>query len=151
MMIYAGIFSCFEVTRRHSRKYSRSSGSTPDAAPALATEFSRLFADPHHPEPGVLAAAADALAGNSFSWPKPGRGPRVKVIEAVAAAAAERSVAERLARRLDFCTAPGALSHPISYPHTSQAPHDDHFGVSPKCKQICRCRQRVESTKARMM
>src|SRR5580692_11574708 len=114
MMIKAAIFSFLDVTRRHSRKYSRSSGSTPGATLPLAVEFSRLPAEPHHPEPGVLTDAADALAGNSFSWPEYGRGPRVNVIEAVATAAAARSVAERLVRRFERGAATGARSHSMS-------------------------------------
>src|SRR6202035_2417652 len=41
-------------------------------------------------------------------------------------------------------------SHSDSHPQASQAPHVSHFGFSPKCKQICRCRQPFESAKPRM-
>src|SRR5580658_3918493 len=114
MMIKAAMCNFLDVMRRHSRKYSRSSGSTPGATFPPAPEFSRLSAEPHHPEPGVLTKATDALTGNSFSWPEPRRGPRVNAIEAAAAVAVARSVAERLARRFERGAATGALSHPIS-------------------------------------
>src|SRR5580658_3725446 len=149
MMIYAGIFSCFEATRRHSRKYSRSSGSNPGVTLLPAAEFSRFPAEPHQPKPGVPTAAADEHPGDSLS--RPGRGPRVNLIEAAPAAAAATPAAERLARRFDFGAGTGALSQPISQPHASQAPHVAHFGLSPKCKQIWRCRQRFDSTKLRIM
>src|SRR5580704_10716881 len=150
-MMKAAMFIFLDATRRHSRIYSRSSGSIPAAIFALAPEVSRLAAEPHQPEPAVLAAAADVLAGNSFSWPELGRGPLVNVIEASAALAAARSVADRLSRRFDFSAGTGAFNQSISQPHTSQAPHVAHFGFSPKCRQICRCRQPADSTKLRIM
>src|SRR5271155_5346605 len=117
MMIKAATFNFLDVTRRHSRKYSRSSGSTPGATLPFAAEFWRFPADPHQPEPGVRAAAAVVLAGNSYSTPALGCGPRVNVIEDPAAAvadAAARSVAVRLARRFDRGAATGSRSQPIS-------------------------------------
>src|SRR5271154_3273053 len=102
MMINAAMFIFLDTSRRHSRIYSRSSGSIPDAIFALAPEVSRLPADPHQPLPRALASA-DALTGKSFSGPGTGpvRGSRVNVIEAAAAVAAARSVAERFPRRFE--------------------------------------------------
>ena len=151
MMMNAAMFNFLDVTRRHSRIYSRSSESTPGAAAPPATDTLRLPADPHQAEAGTVAAVADALAGNSFSRIELGRGPRVNVIAVAVVVAAARSMADRFARRFERGTDAGVRSHPIWYPHTSQASHEDHFGVSPKCKQIWRCRQCVESTKLRIM
>src|SRR5271155_4282571 len=139
-MMNAAMFIFLDATRRHSRMYSRSSRSIPDPIFALAPEVSRLPAEPHQP-PAVALVFADALAGDSFSRLGAGRGPRVNVIDLAAAAAVARSVAERLPRRLDFGAGSGAFSHSISQPHTSQAPHVAQFGLSPKCRHICRCRQ----------
>src|ERR1051326_5125198 len=36
------------------------------------------------------------------------------------------------------------------FPHTSQPPQEFHFGVSPKCMQICRCRHLGLSAKLRI-
>src|SRR5277367_757165 len=130
-MMNAAMFIFLDAIRRHSRIYSRSSRSIPDAIFALAPEVSRLAAEPHQPPPAALVFDA-ALAGDSFSRPGPGRGPRVNVIDAAAAVAVARSVAERLTRRFDFGAGTGAFSHSISQPQTSQAPHVVHFGLSPK-------------------
>src|SRR5271155_3947415 len=152
MMINAAMFIFLDTSRRHSRIYSRSSGSIPDAIFALAPEVSRLPAEPHQPPPRALASA-DAFTGKSFPGPGSGRGARVNVIDAAAAtdaALATAPVAD-FPRRFERGVATGSRSHPISQPHTSQAPHVAHFGLSPKCKQIWRCRQPVDSTKLRIM
>src|ERR1700683_4680731 len=124
MMIKAAMFILLDTTLRHSRIYSRSSGSIPAVFLALAPEPLRLPADPHQPLP--RAAANDPAGATAEDF-------------------------EDLPRRFDFGAGADALSHGISQPHTSQAPHVAHFGVSPKCRQICRCRQPVDSTKLRMM
>src|ERR1051326_6129492 len=42
------------------------------------------------------------------------------------------------------------FSHAGTFPHTSQPSQELHFGVSPKCIQICRCRHLGLSAKPRI-
>jgi len=44
----------------------------------------------------------------------------------------------------------GIASHSGFAPHTSQASHVIQFGDSPKCRQICRWRQVLDSANSRM-
>src|ERR1700691_2556966 len=133
MMIKAAMFIFLDTTRRHSRIYSRSSGSIPAAIFVLAPEPLRLPADPHQP-PARALSSAEARTGESFCWP--GRRPRVNVIAAAAANDPAFATAEDFAdlpRRFDFAAGGGAFSHATSQPHASQAPQVAHFGFSPKC------------------
>src|ERR1700722_10254851 len=152
----AGTLWALEVSRRHWRRWARSSGSTSDAALFLSVL-------PAYVRGGVVAlpcfalgsvgdavapadAASDLPVGDLPAETLPTEKLPAAALAATCSPAETGAACGLAAGGADF----GVASQSGWEPQTSQASQVCHLGVSPKWRQIWRWRQLVDSTKSRI-